>query len=62
MRGVLAVFRPRSNDIAIYAEDGRHGPRASAFSIEEAQALHATLGTALHLASCREQPLKAVAR
>lgn len=61
MKSVLAVFRPRSNDIAVYAED-RHGHRASAFSVEEATRLHETLGTALRLASCREQPLKAVER
>lgn len=60
MKSVLAVFRPRSNDIAVYADDGRHGHRANAFSVEEATQLHDTLGTALKLAACREQPIKAV--
>lgn len=59
---VLAVFRPRDNDIAVFVEDGRHGHRAVAVDIEEARALHGALGNALKCADALAagEPRKAV--
>lgn len=58
-RAVLAAYRPQSNDIALFLDDGDRSA-AVAVTVAEARAIHGALGTALRLADCRDDPLKAV--
>lgn len=58
-RGIVAAFRPRENNVALFVENGvEHA--AVALSIDEARRIHGALGQALKLADCREDPLEAV--
>ena len=58
-RAILAVFRPASREIALFVDDG--GQQASTLlELDEARALHATLGGALALARVVDTPLAAM--